>query len=134
MLTAKQTAFTCRRGCLSEATGSQDIMSGLNRRMRDSLESAFMVQPPLVYAAGHDHNLQVLKGGPSVAYLLVSGAGSAAKAACAVRLRESYFHSQHRSDFMRVDIMSERGVLLRVFDFMSGGKGGLSYTKWLEPK
>lgn len=113
---------------------SQDIMSGRNRRMRDSLESAFMVQPPLVYAAGHDHNLQVLKGGPSVPYLLVSGAGSEAKAACAVRLRESYFHSQHRSGFMRVDVMRGKGVLLRVFDFTSNGTGGLSYSKWLELK
>lgn len=114
--------------------GSQDIMSGLNRRMRDSVESAFMAQPPLVYVAGHDHNLQVLKGGRSVEYLLVSGAGSEAKAACAVRLRESYFHSQHRSGFMRVDVMRGKGVLLRVFDFTTNGTGGLSYTRWLEPK
>lgn len=111
---------------------SQDIMSSANRTMRDSLESAFKAQPPLAYAAGHEHNLQVMKGGPSVKYLLVSGAGSVAKVACAVRLRESYYVSQHRAGFMRVDILRGKGVLLRVYHFPSKRKGGLSFTRWLE--
>ena len=112
---------------------SQDIMSGANRTMRDSLESAFSASPPLAYAAGHDHNLQVLKGGRAVQYLLVSGAGSASKGECGVRLRESYYVSQHRSGFMRVDILRNKGVLLRVYHFPSKRKGGLSFTRWLEP-
>lgn len=113
---------------------SQDIISSLNRRMRDSLEAAFRSRPPLVYAAGHEHNLQVLKGTPSVQYLLVSGAGSFAKASCAVRLRESYYVSQHRSGFMRLDIMRGKGVLLRVFRYTGTGRGGLSYSRWLEAR
>ena len=83
---------------------AQDILSGLNRTMRDSLEAAFRGKPPLLYAAGHDHNLQVMKGAPSVQYLAVSGAGSEDKAACAVYLRESYYVSQHRSGFMNVTV------------------------------
>ena len=110
----------------------QDILSGLNRAMRDSLESAFTAQPPLAYVAGHDHSLQVLKGGPSVRYLLVSGAGSPSKLECSVRLRESYFIAPHRSGFMRVDIMRNKGVLLTVFQYASTASGGLSYSKWLE--
>jgi hypothetical protein len=113
---------------------SQDIISSANRRMRDSIESAFEGQPPLVYAAGHDHNLQVLRGGRGADYILVSGAGSQSKAACAVRLRESYFVSQHRGGFMRLDIMRGGGVLLRVFDYTSRGDGGLVYSRWLEPR
>jgi len=113
---------------------NQDIISGINRKMRDSLESAFAAQPPLAYAAGHEHNLQVLKGGARVQYLLVSGAGSYAKAACAVRMRESYYVSQHRSGFMRVDVMRGKGVLLRVFHYTGSGTGGLSYSQWLEPR
>lgn len=111
---------------------SQDILSSLNRTMRDSMESAFTSQPPLAYVAGHDHTLQVLKGGLPVRYLLVSGAGSQTKAGCAVRLRESYFVSQHRSGFMRVDVMRGKGVLLQVFHYNSGGAGGLVYSRWLE--
>ena len=110
----------------------QDILSGGNRTMRKALESALSAQPPLVYAAGHDHSLQVMKGGPSVQYLLVSGAGSQAKATCAVRLRESYYVSQHRSGFMRLDILKGKGVLLSVFHYTGDRVGGLSYERWLE--
>src|SRR4051812_20758155 len=38
---------------------SQDILSTMNRTLRDSIESAFSGHPPLAYASGHDHNLQV---------------------------------------------------------------------------
>jgi hypothetical protein len=113
---------------------SQDVMSSANRTMRDSIESAMAAAPPLVYASGHDHNLQVLRGTKSARYLVVSGAGSYAKAACAVRLRESHFTSQHRSGFMRIDILKDRGVLLRVYRYAGSGSGGLAYSHWLEPR
>lgn len=114
---------------------AQDVMSGTNKRMRDSIESAMSVRPPLIYAAGHDHNLQVLRGSDDAAeYLLVSGAGSDSKTSCAVRMRESHFTSQHRSGFMRVDILREKGVLLRVYRYASSGSGGLAYSKWLEAR
>ncbi|MGH7679078.1 MAG: hypothetical protein ACRENU_11470 [Gemmatimonadaceae bacterium] len=113
---------------------AQDVMSGPNRRMRDSLESAFMVSRPLVYAAGHDHSLQVLRGGESVDYLLVSGAGSDAKSSCTVRMRESRYTSQHRNGFMRLDIMRNRGVLLRVYRYSTAGGGGVAYSQWLEAR
>lgn len=111
---------------------AQDILSPLNRTMRDSLEAAFKTKPPLVYASGHDHNLQVLKGAPNVQYLIVSGAGSDDKAACAVYMRESYYVSQHRTGFMRVDILRDKGVLLSVFDYTSGGTPGAPFSRWLE--
>jgi hypothetical protein len=113
---------------------SQDIVSRLNRTLRDSMESAFAVHPPIAYVAGHDHNLQVLRGGPSVRNLLVSGAGSASKVSCAVRLRESQFTSQHRSGFMRLDVMRGTGVLLSVYQYDGRGEGGLVFTRWLEPR
>lgn len=113
---------------------AQDVMSGTNTRMRDSIESAFSGNPPLVYAAGHDHSLQVLHGGENVGYILVSGAGSANKVSCAVRLRESAYTSPHRSGFMRIDIMRDRGVLLRVYRYSPSGSGGLAYSSWLESR
>ena len=111
---------------------SQDIMSSANRVMRDSLRSAFFGHPPLAYVAGHDHNLQVLRGGLNVDYLLVSGAGAAAKTECAVRMRESYYVSQHRPGFMRVDILRGKGVLLRVYRYPGVGPSALAYSRWLE--
>jgi hypothetical protein len=109
---------------------SQDIISSANRTLRDSIESAFADHPPLVYAAGHEHNLQVLRGGRSVHYQLVSGAGT--KRACGVKLRESYYVSQHRTGFMRIDIMRNGGVMLSVYRYPGRGEGGLSYARWLE--
>jgi hypothetical protein len=111
---------------------AQDILSSPNRAMRDSLRSAFFGHPPLAYVAGHDHNLQVLRGGRNVDYLLVSGAGAASKTECAVRMRESYYVSQHRAGFMRVDIMKDKGVLLRVYRYPAVGASGLAYSRWLE--
>lgn len=114
---------------------SQDIISSANRTMRDSIRAAFDGHPPLAFVAGHDHTLQVLRGGRNVDYLLVSGAGSAGKTECAVRLRESYYVSQHRAGFMRIDIMKGKGVLLRVFRYPGTlHTGALSYSRWLEPR
>ena len=112
---------------------SQDILSSGNKTMRDSLASAFRNKKPLVYAAGHDHNLQLMKG-PEAQYLLVSGAGSATKTECAVYLRESYYASQHRSGFMRLDILRGKGVLLTSYEFVGGGRRGNPYSRWLEAK
>ncbi|CAN5858837.1 hypothetical protein BH23GEM9_BH23GEM9_09260 [soil metagenome] len=113
---------------------SQDILSSKNREMRDSMRAAFAVQPPLIYAAGHEHNLQVLRGAPYADYLLVSGAGSASRVACVVRMRESEFVSQSRVGFMRLDILRGRGVLLRVYHFDRHGSGGEVYFRWLESR
>jgi hypothetical protein len=78
--------------------------------------------------------MQVLRGGQSVTYNLVSGAGSHDKTECAVRLRESYYVSQNRNGFMRIDILRGGGVMLRVYRFQRNGTGGLSYSRWLEPR
>jgi hypothetical protein len=51
-----------------------------------------------------------------------------------VRLRESHYTSQHRSGFIRLDIMRDRGVLLRVYRYNSAGRGGAAYSRWLEPR
>ena len=112
---------------------AQDVMSGINRRMRDSIEAAFSGAKPLVYAAGHDHSLQVLYGGKNVEYILVSGAGSPTKGSCAVRLRESMYASPHRTGFMRLDIMRDKGVLLRVYRYSDAG-GGVAWSHWLEER
>jgi hypothetical protein len=63
---------------------------------------------------------------------VVSGAGSQDKVACAVYMRESYYVSQHRTGFMRVDILKNKGVLLSVFDYSSSGSPGAPFSRWLE--
>ena len=73
-----------------------------------------------------------MKGAPNAQYFVVSGAGSQGKAACAVYMRESYYVSQHRTGFMRVDILKDKGVLLSVFDYSGAGVPGASFSRWLE--
>ena len=53
---------------------SEDLPSAAYHRMRAAFDSAFAGAPPLIYAAGHDHALQVIAG-TSARYLLGSGAG-----------------------------------------------------------
>lgn len=113
---------------------SQDIMSSANRAMRDSLRAAFAGRPPLTYVAGHDHSLQVLRGGEEVDFLLVSGAGAPSRVSCAVRMRESYYVSSRSAGFMRLDIMKGKGVLLRVFRYPARSTGALVYSRWLEDR
>ena len=52
----------------------QDLSGGRYERLRESLGRAFAPHPPLVYASGHEHNLQVIRGG-AARYQVVSGAG-----------------------------------------------------------
>jgi hypothetical protein len=54
----------------------QDIDDEANLAMMNELRQALVQKPPLVWAAGHEHNLQVMKGGREAAYALVSGSGS----------------------------------------------------------
>ena len=111
---------------------SQDIVSSANRTLRDSIESAFVEHPPLVYAAGHEHVLQVLRKSATSPWLLVSGAG--AKTSCSVWMRESYYVGQDGLGYMRLDLLRNRGVLLSVYRYSKAGAGGLVYSRWLEPR
>ncbi len=56
----------------------QDLSSLPYRSLTEALLAAFAENPPLIFAGGHDHNLQVIdgRGGPEPKYHLVSGAGS----------------------------------------------------------
>ena len=54
----------------------QDIPSVANECMRESIERGFAATPPLLFAAGHDHSLQLLRGGAGARFHIVSGAGS----------------------------------------------------------
>ena len=55
----------------------QDVDADVYRRMVRRLVPALAKEPPLVFAAGHDHGLQVIEGRDTAGTLVVSGAGSA---------------------------------------------------------
>lgn len=58
---------------------NQDLGGGNYENMVEELKSAFSHYPPLVYASGHDHSLQILDGRPSAGFFVVSGGGSSRK-------------------------------------------------------
>ena len=95
----------------------QDLIGGLNRRMRASLETALSSRSgtggPLIYAAGHDHNLQILEGDVAD-YLVVSGSGSSSIASSVGHGSATLFAHEHPG-FMAVDFTDE-GIWLSVVE------------------
>ena len=111
------------------ANTSQDLFGKNYTMMRDSVNAALASRPPLIFAAGHDHSLQVLEGRSS-SYVLVSGAGSIGKGECAARLRQSLYVGQATSGFMRLDFAAGDSVLLRVYRYDAHVQGEV-YSQWL---
>jgi hypothetical protein len=114
------------------ANTSQDIFGKNYTMLRDSLNSAMAARPPLMYAAGHDHSLQVMRGRTS-SYVVVSGAGSIGKGECAARLRQSMYVGQATSGFMRLDFVKGDSALLRVYRY-DGNVHGEVYSHWLRDR
>lgn len=108
----------------------QDVGGALNRRMREALEGVFARYPPLVYAAGHDHNLQVISG-KDVKYLLVSGAGYYGHVSRAAWTKETVF-AQEASGYMTLEVGLDGVPRLGVSAVDGRGKARESYSTHLE--
>jgi hypothetical protein len=108
---------------------SQDIASAVNARMRESLESVFREHPPLVYASGHEHALQVIKGN-SARNLLVSGAGIYDHESAVRRIAGTRYVSG-KAGFMKLQVASDGRVRLGVFEVDKRGGAVERYAEWL---
>jgi len=106
--------------------GPQSLAHSANRNMRSTLDAAMAASRPLVYAAGHDHSLQVFDGGGSPHYTLVSGAGSASKAT-PVDKGDLTLFADANPGFMVLDFLTDDSVLLRVVE---PGRG-VVFSRWL---
>jgi hypothetical protein len=96
----------------AHGVSSQDLSGGANRRMREAFARAFDGHPPLLYAAGHDHNLQVFRG-PAVPYSVVSGAGIVSHEGAVGWGRGAVFASADPG-FMRLDVSRNGEIRLSV--------------------
>lgn len=109
-------------------TSDQDLNGARNKKMVAQLKRAFEDRTPLlIYAAGHEHSLQVLKG-EVVDYLLVSGAASSQKITAVSHGDNTLFAHQHPG-FMVVDFLADGKVLLQVVE--PEGKGVVFHC-WLK--
>lgn len=75
--------------------------------------------PPLAFAAGHDHSLQILEGGDAARLMVVSGAASARKITDVAAIDETLFAHSHPGfvvlDFFRDERAGDL-VLVRVVE------------------
>jgi hypothetical protein len=91
---------------------AEDMSSAPYRRLRAGLDSAFACHPPAIYAAGHDHGLQLLdRGRPPL--LAVSGAGIYGHESFLMRIPETRL-ALAKAGFMRVDLLRDGRVRLGV--------------------
>ena len=111
----------------------QDMNGTRNKNMVAQLNSAFAKRklppqgpPLLIYASGHEHSLQVLKGDVTD-YLLVSGAAASRKVTEVMSGENTLFAHQH-TGFMAIDFLDDEKVLLRVVE--PEGNGVL-FHRWL---
>lgn len=114
----------------SNGISSQDGPSAAYGRMRAALDSAFAPARPLVYAAGHDHGLQVI-GGTSARYLLVSGAGTYGHLSRVTALDSTRF-ALRASGFMRLDVLRDHRTRLGVTVVDAAGHATEAFALWLQ--
>jgi hypothetical protein len=103
-----------------QGISSQDIASRAYQRLIADLSRALAASPPALFAAGHDHGLQVLSGG-AARLELVSGAGIYGHSGEAVPIRGTLF-ARRASGFARLDVSKAGRARLAVLQV--DAKGG----------
>jgi hypothetical protein len=102
-----------------QGISSQDIPSRAYQRLIAAFRRAFAVAPPALYAAGHEHNLQVLSGGPA-RLELVSGTGIYGHTVEAMPIRGTLF-ARRASGFARLDVPKVGRARLAVLEVDAEG-------------
>lgn len=113
----------------SSGASPQDISHSRNRTMRLLIERAIRGRRPLVYAAGHEHNLQVLTGTAS-RWLLVSGSGYYGHGGYVTWL-DGTRYATSASGYMRLDATRDGRVRLSVLSVNYEGQSRETFSLWL---
>ncbi len=112
--------------------GNQDVTSRPYVEMRKLFRRIMEEDPPLVYAAGHEHNLQVLSGrGPR--YHLVSGSGIYDHTTSSRVIQRTLYAAQ-QSGFMRLTIGRDGRARLAVLTVDGDGRPREDFSMWLDTK
>jgi hypothetical protein len=112
---------------------SQEDAAGYkNRRLRASLAEIFRERPPLLYAAGHDHNLQVLED-VGARYQVVSGAGFYGHTEHVARL-DNTLYAARASGWVRIDVQDDGRIRLGVVEIDAGGVRTEPFSIYLEER
>ena len=94
----------------------QDLAGSGNKKMVHAIQEALAkAGKPVIFAAGHEHSLQVLRNVPGTSRVLVSGLGSSEKAT-PVREGDNTDFEHGDPGFMELDVLKAGGAYLRVYD------------------
>lgn len=104
----------------------QDLGHPKYRHMRRVLENAFAERPPLVYAAGHDHNLQLLHGVGS-RYAIVSGTGFFRRAGRLRRL-DNTIYAKRDNGFIRLSVLPDGRIQVAAYLVDESGDATEDYS------
>jgi len=107
----------------------QDLPSYEYQRLITAFRRAFEETPPALYAAGHEHNLQVISGGPA-RLQLVSGAGVFGHIDRAVSIEGTLF-AREASGFARLDIPRSGRPRLAVLQVDDNGSAREVFSTWV---
>lgn len=109
----------------------QDVSSSTYKHMVESVENSFETRMPLMHAAGHDHNLQVLVGEPRSAWIVVSGAGSIERVAPVDRGDDTLAASP-LAGFFRLDLLHDGRARLELIEVHEDGSVERPWSAWIQ--
>lgn len=111
---------------------AQDQAHPANRRLMASLKARLEAAPPLLYAAGHEHQLNLFTGETiGTRFVAVSGAGMAGHERDAIGRPDGLLFGTRTPGFMRLDIFADASVRLQVITIPSGEAGRTVHEAWL---
>lgn len=108
----------------------QDVTGREYRHMATSLQRAFVVDTPMVFAAGHEHNLQVFRREPAK-YMLVSGGGIYGHTTPTRRIT-GIRYIREASGYQRISILADGRMRLSVVVVNADGSRHEDYSQWLD--
>jgi hypothetical protein len=109
----------------------QDVSGSRYEQLREALRRAFAERPPLLYASGHDHSLQVLED-EDPEYLVVSGAGVYGHTSHVAWLPETRFAAPGASGYVRLDVLRQGRVRLGVITVDRESRGTERFSMYLD--
>jgi hypothetical protein len=109
---------------------AQDATSGGYRRMREALVAAARGWPPLAWAGGHEHVLEVVES-PTWGRVLVSGAGIYGHVSYTRGVEGSLYRAA-RPGYMRIDFLRDGRRRLGVIEVDGDGGHREAYARILE--
>jgi hypothetical protein len=109
----------------------QDLSHDAYVHVRRALSGALASARPLVYAAGHEHSLQVFGPNAATDFEVVSGGGYYGHTTN-VGWRDDTLFAARASGFMQLDALKDGRVRLGVVVVDEAGRGSEAYSRWLK--